>query len=53
MVCNTQFHCVIRRFLGEPNAELSLAHCYSHGKGVSEDLSKAFEYHISAAEKGV
>ena len=38
--------------LGDPNAELSLAHCYSYGKGVTQDLTKAFEYHVSAAEKG-
>ena len=38
---------------GDATAELSLAHCYSHGKGVTEDLAKAFEYHASAAEKGM
>ena len=39
--------------IGDPAAELSLAHCYSYGKGVSKDLNKAFEYHLSAAEKGI
>ena len=38
---------------GDPTAELSLAHCYSHGKGVTQDLTKAFQYHLSAAEKGI
>ena len=32
---------------------MSVAHCYSHGKGVDVDFHKAFEYHKLAAEKGM
>ena len=31
---------------------MSLAHCYSHGKGVEVDFDKAFLYHEKAADKG-
>ena len=32
---------------------MSIAHCYSHGKGVDVDLKMAFEYHSMAANKGI
>lgn len=31
---------------------MSLAHCYSHGKGVEVDFDKAFLYHEKAADMG-
>ena len=39
--------------VGDIGAFMSVAHCYSHGKGVDVDYEKAFEYHNMAASKGV
>ena len=33
-------------------AHLSLAVCYTHGKGVEESLDKAFEHHKEAGKSG-
>ena len=38
---------------GDPMAHLSLAVCYTHGKGVEESMLKAFEHHTEASKSGV
>lgn len=32
---------------------MSVAHCYSNGKGVDKNYDKAYEYHKMAADKGM
>ena len=32
---------------------MSVAHCYSNGKGVDVDFEKAYNYHKMAADKGM
>ena len=36
----------------DPMAHLSLAVCYSQGKGVEESIEKAFEHHQEASKSG-
>lgn len=37
----------------DPHAYMSLAKCYSEGKGVEISHEKAFEYHMKAATLGM
>ena len=39
-------------FLGDVGAFMSVAHCYSNGKGVENNYDEAFRYHKMAADKG-
>ena len=39
--------------LGDMEAQLSVARCYNHGKGVEQSFEKAFKHHMKAAEAGV
>ncbi len=40
-------------FEGDVHAFMSLAHCYTHEKGVEKDDNEAFRYHKLAADKGL
>ena len=37
---------------GDPIAHLSLASCYTHGRGVTQSYEKAFNHHLQASEAG-
>ena len=37
---------------GDPLADLSLARCYTKGKGVEQSYEKAFQHHLKASESG-
>ena len=38
--------------VGDAQAQLSIARCYNHGKGVEQSFEKAFEHHMEAAKAG-
>ena len=38
--------------VGDAQAQLSIARCYNHGKGVGQSFEKAFEHHMEAAKAG-
>ena len=46
----SQIHTHTHTHTGDPLAHLSLAHCYTHGKGVEESATKAFEHHLEASK---
>ena len=52
MMCKL-FIIIMSLYTGDPLALLSLAHCYTHGKGVEKSFEKAFEHHLEASKSGI
>lgn len=40
-------------FKGDSHAHISMAHCYSHGRGVELSLEKAFENYLEASKSSM
>ena len=38
---------------GDPLAHMSLASCYTHGRGVTQSYEKAFHHHLQASKSGL
>ena len=49
---HTHTHTRVCACSGDPLANLSLAQCYSQGRGVDQSLEEAFRQHLLASDKG-